>query len=142
MLNFYDDKSQDTQNMSILEYLQLSLTTCWAVAVNGKPRMRMMTWPPLERKACASELLPVKQVIIYCIGINLSSWSNRPNKVATQDYLKSLTSCYIDKVLSSCFINFNVSLANMMFMPFQCQISVLFVLKSHQCFPISSTLRT
>lgn len=52
------------------------------MAVNGKPRMRIMTWPPLERKACASELLPVRQVIIHCIGINLSA------QVSKQDYFQ------------------------------------------------------
>lgn len=35
------------------------LTTCCVVAVNGKPRMRMMTSPPRDKNACASELLPV-----------------------------------------------------------------------------------
>lgn len=40
------------------------------VAVNGKPRIRIITSPPRDKNACASELLP--ETILkfnYCIGI-------------------------------------------------------------------------
>ena len=53
-----------------------------------------------------------------------------------------LTSSDIDKILSGGFVNFDVTISYMMFVPFKSQISMLGIVKKHNSFTISPTLAT
>ena len=54
----------------------------------------------------------------------------------------ALTPCDIDEVFSSCLVDLNVSLAKMVFVFSERQISRFFVFKSDQSFAISPALLT
>ena len=53
-----------------------------------------------------------------------------------------LTSSDIDEILSGGFVNFDVTISYMMFMPFKSQVSVLCVVKKYNGFTVSPTLAT
>ena len=53
-----------------------------------------------------------------------------------------LTPSDIDKVFSCGFVHFDVSLSDVMFMPFQSKIPMFLAFKPNQCFTITATLLT
>ena len=53
-----------------------------------------------------------------------------------------LTSSDIDEILSGGFVNFDVTISNMMFVPFETQVSMLGIVKKYNGFTVSSTLTT
>ena len=53
-----------------------------------------------------------------------------------------LTSSDIDKILSGGFVNFDVTISYMMFVPFETQVSMLGIVKKYNGFTVSSTLTT
>ena len=53
-----------------------------------------------------------------------------------------LTSGNIDEVFSSSFVDLNVAISDVMFVSFERQISMLYIVKQHQSFTIPSALIT
>ena len=53
-----------------------------------------------------------------------------------------LTSSDIDEILSGGFVNFDVTISYMMFVPFETQVSMLGIVKKYNGFTVSSTLTT
>ena len=53
-----------------------------------------------------------------------------------------LTSSDIDEILSGGFVNFDVTISYMMFVPFETQVPMLGIVKKYNGFTVSSTLTT
>ena len=52
----------------------------------------------------------------------------------------SLTACHVDKVFARGLVNLNVAVANVVLVPFECQVSVLNTVKKNNGLSIPATL--
>jgi hypothetical protein len=50
-----------------------------------------------------------------------------------------VASCYVDEIFAICFGHLDVSLVDVMFVPFERHVSMLLIDKSHDSFPVTTS---